>query len=53
MLAKLAGTSDSARLVAVGGARETRAVIVLGLSVAGLVIVWLLVVRLLWDHSSG
>jgi hypothetical protein len=33
--------------------RWTRAVIVLGLSVAGLVIVWLLVVRLVGDHSSG
>ena len=33
--------------------RWTRAVIVLGLSMAVLVIVWLLVARLLWDHSSG
>ena len=33
--------------------RWPRAVIVLGLSVAALVIVWLLVVRLLWDHGSG
>ena len=33
--------------------RWTRAVIVLGLGAAGLVIVWLLVVRLLWDHGSG
>jgi hypothetical protein len=33
--------------------RWARAVIVLGLSVAGLVIVWLLVGRQLWDHSSG
>ena len=29
------------------------AVIVLGLGAAGLVIVWLLVVRLLSDHGSG
>jgi hypothetical protein len=33
--------------------RWTRAVIVLGLSVAGLVVVWVLVVRLLRDHSAG
>ena len=33
--------------------RWTRAVIVLGLGAAGLVIVWLLVVRLLWNHGSG
>ena len=33
--------------------RWTRAVIVLGLGAAGLVIVWLLVVRLLSDHGSG
>jgi hypothetical protein len=33
--------------------RWTRAVIVLGLSATGLVIVWLLVVRLLWDHGPG
>ena len=33
--------------------RWTRAVIVLGLGAAGLAIVWLLVVRLLWDHGSG
>jgi hypothetical protein len=33
--------------------RWTRAVIVLGLSVAGLLVVWLLVVRLLRDHNPG
>jgi len=33
--------------------RWPRAVIVLGLSVAALVIVWLLVGRLVGDHSSG
>jgi hypothetical protein len=33
--------------------RWMRAVLVLGLSAAGLVIVWLLVVRQLWDHGSG
>ena len=33
--------------------RWTRAVVVLGLGAAGLVIVWLLVVRLLSDHGSG
>jgi len=33
--------------------RWPRAVIVLGLGAAGLVIVWLLVVRLLGDHGSG
>jgi hypothetical protein len=33
--------------------RWTRAVIVLGLTVAGLAVVWLLVVRLLRDHSAG
>jgi hypothetical protein len=32
--------------------RWIRAVIVLGLSVAGLVVVWLLVVRLLRDHTG-
>ncbi len=33
--------------------RWIRAVLVLGLSAAGPVIVWLLVVRLLWDHGPG
>ena len=33
--------------------RWPRAVSVLGLSVAALVIVWLVVVRLVGDHSSG
>jgi hypothetical protein len=33
--------------------RWTRAVIVLGPGVAGLVVVWLLVVCLLRDHSAG
>ena len=33
--------------------RWARAAIVLGLSAAGLMIVWLLVVRLLWDYGPG
>ena len=33
--------------------RWARATVVLGLTVAALAVAWLLVVRLLWDHSSG